>query len=266
MKRVAWVTDIHLNFVHPGVFDGFCRAVRAANPNLVLVGGDIGEAPTVEEYLGMLQDELQRPIYLVLGNHDFYRGSISEVRAAVKRRCARSAWLRWLPQEGAVEITAETGLVGHDSWADGRLGAGPRSSVMLNDYVFIRELAGLSTEERFRRLNGFGDEAAKYVREVLSRALDRYRRVVMLTHVPPFREAAWHNGGICDDDHLPHFACQTVGEVLREVMQARPDRELEVLCGHTHGSGFTQVLPNLSVRTGGATYGQPEVQEILTGS
>ena len=264
MKRVAWVTDIHLNFVQPGVFDGFCRAVRAANPDLVLVGGDIGEAPTVEEYLGMLQDELQRPIYLVLGNHDFYRGSISEVRAAVKRRCARSAWLRWLPQEGAVEITAETGLVGHDSWADGRLGRGIHSSVAMNDFRLIRELANLPAEERFARLGAFGDEAAAYFRDLLPRAFDRFRRVILLTHVPPFREASWYNGGYCDDDHLPHFTCKVVGDELLELMRERRDRDLTVLCGHTHGSGFTQVLPNLRVRTGGATYGQPAVQEILT--
>jgi hypothetical protein len=47
------------------------------------------------------------------------------------------------------------------------------------------------------------------------------------------------------------------------VMRAHPDRELLVLCGHTHGAGLAEVLPNLRVRTGGAAYGAPVVQRVL---
>jgi len=36
-----------------------------------------------------------------------------------------------------------------------------------------------------------------------------------------------------------------------------------VLCGHTHSSGETQILPNLFVKTGRAEYGAPELQEII---
>lgn len=39
-------------------------------------------------------------------------------------------------------------------------------------------------------------------------------------HVPPFREASWHQGRISDDDWLPHFTCKAVGDVLREAMVA----------------------------------------------
>jgi hypothetical protein len=46
-------------------------------------------------------------------------------------------------------------------------------------------------------------------------------------------------------------------------MAAHPDRQLTVLCGHTHGSGECRILPNLKVNTGGAVYGKPEVQQII---
>ena len=39
---------------------------------------------------------------------------------------------------------------------------------------------------------------------------------------------------------------------------------MTVLCGHTHSPGEAQVLPNLLVLTGGAEYGRPEVQRVLT--
>jgi hypothetical protein len=44
--------------------------------------------------------------------------------------------------------------------------------------------------------------------------------------------------------------------------RSRP-RKMTVLCGHTHGSGEAQVLPNLRVLTGGAVYGKPGVQRVL---
>ena len=45
-------------------------------------------------------------------------------------------------------------------------------------------------------------------------------------------------------------------------MTSRPDRQMTVLCGHTHGAE-AQVLPNLRVLTGGAEYGEPKVQRVL---
>ena len=74
MRRLAWLTDLHLNFVTPGHVDRLCRAVREAGADAVLLGGDIGEAPDVVEHLEGLDARLGLPIYFVLGNHDFYRG------------------------------------------------------------------------------------------------------------------------------------------------------------------------------------------------
>jgi hypothetical protein len=88
--------------------------------------------------------------------------------------------------------------------------------------------------------------------------------VIVLTHVPPFREACWRRGWISDDDWLPHFACRAFGEVLGEAMAAHSDCEMSVLCGHTHSAGEAQVLPNLRVLTSGAESGLPEVQRVLT--
>src|SRR5438874_8164912 len=94
-----------------------------------------------------------------------------------------------------------------------------------------------------------GDEASAYLRSVLPEALRRFRHVIVLTHVPPFREACWHQGRISTDDYLPHFTCKAAGDALREAMAAQPDRQMTVLCGHTHGEGEARILPNLRVLT-----------------
>ena len=42
--RLAWVTDIHLNFLRPPAAKAFYEQICAGEPDAVLVGGDIGEA------------------------------------------------------------------------------------------------------------------------------------------------------------------------------------------------------------------------------
>jgi hypothetical protein len=154
-------------------------------------------------------------------------------------------------------------LIGHDSWADGRLGIGSASQVELNDYHLIAELTGLSWQDRFMQLAKLGDQAADHFRIFLPQACVRFKNIILLTHVPPFREACWHEGRISNDEYLPHFACKAMGEVLVNVMKEHIDCKLTVLCGHTHSQGVADILPNLQVKTGGAEYGRPRLQELI---
>ena len=127
----------------------------------------------------------------------------------------------------------------------------------------IADLAWLGPAQRLAKLHELGDEAAGYFRRVLPQVLETYRRVLLLTHVPPFREAAWHEGAISSDHWLPHMSCKAVGDVLAELMGQHPDVEMTVLCGHTHGRGEATIRENLRVVTGGAQYGKPGVGGVL---
>jgi Icc protein len=261
--RLGWLTDIHLNFLRPGQRPEFYSQLVEMKLDAVLLGGDVGEAGSVTRYLSEMADALRIPIYFVLGNHDFYGGSIAGVRQNVARAAAESQWLHWLPTSGVVPLTADTALVGHDSWADGRLGDFFRSEVLLNDYIRIAELLSSGKRDRFAKLNALGDEAAEFLENRVLEALPRFKNVIVLTHVPPFREACWHEGQISNDDFLPHFACRAVGDRLAEIMRRHPECGMAVLCGHTHSPGFAQILDNLVVRTGGAEYGAPALQQVL---
>ncbi|OWK42137.1 hypothetical protein FRUB_04215 [Fimbriiglobus ruber] len=227
--------------------------------------GDIGEANDVAIFLNNIEQRVERPVYFVLGNHDFYRGSIAGVREKIRSLCSVTANLHWMPNAGIIPLTKDTCLVGHDGWGDGRLGDYHGSDVILNDWGLIEEFGGFHEvrDDRLAKLNALGDEAAVHFRSVLPEALKRFQHVVVLTHVPPFREACWHEGKISDDNWLPHFTCKAVGDALVEAMGAVPDRTMTVLCGHTHGGGEAQILPNLRVLTGGAKYGVPVVQRVL---
>ncbi|MFH1764459.1 MAG: metallophosphoesterase, partial [Gemmatimonadota bacterium] len=175
--RLAWLTDVHFEFLPQGEVAEFLGRVLDADPDAVLLGGDTGTAPTFPAYLARMEDALRRPVYFVLGNHDFHGGSIEEVRRTAAALTLRSRWLRWLPETGVVQVTPRTGLLGHGSWADGRLGSGAASTVLLNDYVQIRNFIPLDLAARFRKLNELGDEAAEFFARHLPEAADRFENL-----------------------------------------------------------------------------------------
>jgi predicted MPP superfamily phosphohydrolase len=265
MKRIAWLTDLHLNFLTAEELCEFLEQLANARADTVLISGDIAESRDVTHFLQKVADAAGAMIYFVLGNHDFYFSSIRDVRANVSALCRQDPRLVWLNEAGVVELTPQMGLVGHDGWADARLGDYERSHVMMNDYVLIEEFAGVDKEPRWPLLKAQADESADAVRKTLPVALDRYPRVLLVTHVPPFRDACWHEGKISDDEWLPHFTSQAMGDAILEIMRSFPRRELTVLCGHTHGRGEAQLgeHANIQVLTGGAEYGAPEIQRIF---
>lgn len=110
----------------------------------MLVTGDIGESRNVAPWLERMDDAWDRPIYFVLGNHDFYGGSIAGVRSEAAALSRKRPNLRYLTALGVCELTPRVGLIGDDGWADARLGNYEQSLVMMNDYRLIAELAPLS--------------------------------------------------------------------------------------------------------------------------
>ena len=278
--RLVWTTDLHLNFVDDAGRAALIEEIRAARPDHLLVGGDIAEADSFASHLERLVHEVDRPTSFVLGNHDYYKGSIEDVRQIAKQLSRTSPQIAWLPAVGVVSLTDDTALIGHGGWGDARAGNFLASRVVLNDYLLIDELRATALDDEAdrgvrpdvgrilnpdlqQRLQTLGDEAADRLRTAATEALADHRNVYVLMHVPPFREACWHDGQLSDDNWAPHFVCAAAGEALREVMAARPDQTMTVLCGHTHSSGETQILPNLTVLTGKAEYGSPRVQRVF---
>ncbi|HEV3345364.1 MAG TPA: metallophosphoesterase [Pirellulales bacterium] len=263
MQRVVWLTDLHLNFLEIRHTDEFLARVAGQHPDVVLIGGDIAEAPTVAGHLDRIATRLACPIYFVLGNHDFYFGSIKRVRQAVQELCAKHANLIYLTSAGAISLSPSTGLCGDDGWADARLGDYERSLVMMNDYRLIEELAGANKRDRWPMLKAMGDAAARHVEAALPQALAEHEEVLFLTHVPPLREACWYQGQISNDEWLPHFTCLAVGEAILRIMRDYPRQRLTVLCGHTHSPGDARPLDNVRILTGGAEYGSPQIQRVF---
>ncbi|MEL6342104.1 MAG: metallophosphoesterase [Myxococcota bacterium] len=267
--RLTWATDIHLNFVSADhARDVFCSSIRDSRPDAIAITGDIAEAPTVRDWLTLLADALApTPIYFVLGNHDYYHGSIPRVRKEMADLNRADPRLRWMGEGGAVFLDNNLAVVGHGGWGDARLGDFMTTTIRINDHRLIKELCGLPRENLMMWLQNLGQEGARSLQASIQKAIDGGAwRIIVLTHVPPFQETCWHEGATPADDSpwLPDFTCGAVGDMLMAVATKHPDIDFQVLCGHSHGAGIAQMADNLTVRTGGAEYRAPAIADVLT--
>ena len=263
MARFVWLTDIHLEMVDDERFQQLIDEINNESPQMLLLGGDTAVSGSISKWLMRIATTIKVPTYFVLGNHDYYYGSIEKVRLQIEGLCDFSPLLHWLPKCGPVTLSESCALIGHGGCGDGRYGDYDGSTVRLNDYMMIEELSSISKQERLSRLNILGDQAAQSMRQQLHDALDQADHVYALMHVPPFQQAALHEGQPSDDNHAPHFACKAVGDMFIKIMADAPGKHLTVLCGHTHGGGEVKITDNINTITAGATYREPAIARVL---
>ena len=177
-------------------------------------------------------------MYFVLGNHDFYRGSIQKTRQRVVETVKQARHLTYLTATEVVALTPQTALVGHDGWADTRLGDFNRSEVVLNDFRLIEELAacckGATLDKSGLKptMMALADEAARHFESVLKQAAAKFTHIIAATHVPPFRAAAWYDGRIADSNLLPYFASKVAGEAMQKVIHPPANQAAGALRPH----------------------------------
>lgn len=280
--KIAWATDIHLDFItSPGDLvasarnlDIFCQQIEKGNPESVILTGDISVSKFLKDHLIYIESKLRRPIYFVLGNHDFWGSTFEKVRKDCTDLSKSSEYLRYASCLPYVELTPRTALIGHDGWYDGYNGDPNGSNVVMNDWLrigeFVRENCVVaSSSAQSRNMNSIlaisreqsNAAAAHLVRSIKSVvAQKKYRTVIVLTHVPPFVEAHYHKGSPGDPAMHPWYTSRTMGSMLLSAAKSNPDIRFEVFCGHTHGKFSLQVTENLFCHVGGSEYSNPDTQ------
>ena len=265
--KLCWLTDIHLNFLHDEERRYFYQELKKAEFDAIAITGDIAEAPSICEILKEMDDQLSCPIYFVLGNHDYYRGNVEKVRSDVATLCEQHKNLYWMATAGEIKTSDDAALVGHDGWADGRYGDYENTRIVLNDSRLIKDLwtaRTLGKNQLGAKMQELADADAKELEQQLIMSVaQNYSRIIILTHVPHFEGAAWHEGQLSDKNWLPFFSSKAMGDVLLKVADKNPEINFLVLCGHTHSEGEYKASDNLFVKTGRAEYYHPEFIEIL---
>ncbi len=262
--RLLWLTDLHLDRARDADRHKFLGNLRSSHFDAAVITGDISSARFLRWHLLELGRACEpKPVYFVLGNHDFFGGSFADVDASVADVCRLQSNLKHLGSGEIIELTATEALIGHRGWSDGLAGYGFRSWIRQYDFRAIGDFQGKSKVEQFSRLKAMGAESGDYIKRVLPKALEKYHRVTIATHVPPFPAAARFGGKRCGLQFLPHFCNVGAGRAIYEVAKDFKEKRVAVLCGHTHRSAKLQFTSNISVMAGGVAPGRPGIQELL---
>jgi predicted MPP superfamily phosphohydrolase len=265
-EKAIWLTDIHLEFLELNDRMEFIKSLKRRVPNNIFITGDIGNYEVFTKIIPIMSSilsEKNKNIFYVLGNHDFYdaRRGIDEVRKL--NTSLEFSKLYYMSKLGwPYKITNDTSIIGHDSWYDAEAGDYWNTNFGTNDFNYINELKWSPKKEKFKKIQGLAKDGVDHIKIGLENL--KTNNVILLMHVPPFIESSRYNGKISEPAALPYFCCPSMGEMLYEYADKNKEKNITVLCGHTHEEYEFQPLKNLIVKTGKATYGNPEVQGILS--
>jgi|SRR6478609_4522330 len=268
MTKVAWVTDSHFNMLKPGKTEKFGKMV-ATRGYACIITGDIAEGNTVCSYLDEFQRGFGGHVYFVLGNHDIWKSSFSQVHEDVRDLCSENSQLHWLGS-GKVHHLGGSQICGVDGWYDYQAGLiSERPRFIMHDWHQIEEFKehfnlfqmgfGSPLTEQFRTLGQFSAIEAR----ATMRSCSKDKPVFFATHMPPFVEASWHKGKSSDSTHLPYYTNIALGYVLMEWAKENEHTQLTTLCGHTHSPGEYRQRDNHIVLTGKSEYGNPQVSKVF---
>ncbi len=260
---LAWITDPHFDHAKLETWRDWAEELLSHQPDGLIMTGDLSEGDDVSYQLQCLAETFARPIYFVLGNHDFYGKTIGETRRRMIELCRDSDHLHYLTDTGPISLAENCVLVGDDGWGDATQGDYAGSIVRLNDFALIEDFRAADPSSWQAMLQQEGRQSAERLRQKLNSLPESVKHVLIATHVPPFREACWYEGHTTNDDWAPFFVCGAVGDILMETAKANTDRMHTVLCGHTHHDGDAELLPNLVVHTGYSRYGTLDIESLI---
>lgn len=263
--KIDWVTDPHLDHLRSEEhLIKFLQTLHERESDALFVTGDIAESKTIYDFLGLLSGAYQRPIYFVLGNHDYYGTWMEHTHRRVRSVCSAvpEGTLNWMPDQEAVFLEDGVALVGHGGLYDAREGK-PGMVMSMADFYLPRGIYDLadclnrSARHLFRRLEELAAECSDHVMRTASNAVaEGARKVVVLTHVPPFLAASYFRGKPSDENSRAWYVNKTLGETLLDLADRHPEVSFVCLAGHTHGERDVQIRDNLRVCVGRARYGR----------
>ena len=258
---ILWCTDLHLNFLRYA--DGPLEFAKSLDQNAdgLIITGDTSDGYSLEFHLRQLAEGFPKPIYFTLGNHDFYGSSFAKIDKMVIDLTNEVSNLFCL-NHGPHKI-GDTYIVGVGGWYDGYNGD-CNSPVQLADWELIKELRAGKANRRIllKLLRERAALEANVLDYQLKEACEFSDNIIVCTHVPPYAEAAWHQGRPSDRFWVPWFSSGTLGKVIDNNARINHTKTFLVLTGHSHSPGI-YYRDNVTVYTGGAKYGFPELNGVL---
>lgn len=224
--------------------------IHKENPKGIFFTGDISNIGiTFISDLKFIAERIDIPIYFVCGNHDFWFSSFKETYKNIRELCNKHKNLFWLSDIDVVKITNDIGVIGSEGWYDARIG-NVNYLKYTADWYMIHEFKRLSPEERIVEYRKLAQASADRLSNLLDKSLNKLDTIYLLTHFPPWKEAHRDSGTFLEKFWLPYNVNITLGKALEEVMLKHNDKNLIVLCGHTHEEISIRVSKNIECNVG----------------
>lgn len=269
--RLAWLTDIHLDCVEDLQATVNSLANATAHVDGVILSGDISVSHSLMYHLDVLEAAFNKPIYFVLGNHDYYYSDILRVRKEVISECQDKRHCKYLGGLPFVMLSPTIALIGSDGWYDAYNGDASKSQFIMSDWLNIGDFKPAITnvssgkQMNMNYIMQVSREICKasvaHIARGINAIASNVNDVLIVTHVPPF-EQAYTNGkykNIPNDHVTPWYTSRMMGEMLMSASKTYPHVQFTILSGHTHSEYQGDITPNLRIKVGKSSYGTPQV-------
>lgn len=273
MIKIAHITDTHLDFISDEDTCEYFQTLADIHKNVDIIvhSGDISHSHHVRDNIISMMRFIKKPIAFVLGNHDYYYSQIQNVRSEITKLVSTTFVknaVHYLTTSEPIYVN-DVCIIGHDCWYDAHHG-NPWAGGALNDWRFIREFANVSegrtcvNEDIINLARCLALEGAVHIERNIEKAINNdFKKIVVVSHVPPFAESHVFNGDRGTSPALPWYTCKALGDLLISVALDNPDVEFLSLHGHTHSFFDKKIMPNLQTRVGNSVYGNPGVGNVL---
>lgn len=209
-QSILWVTDTHLDTSNIATL---IDAFKKKAPHAIFITGDIANGNVVN-ILDLICQQINIPIYFVLGNSDHaYSTQITHVRQDLEKLSQKRGNLHYA-RTAPIMIQSErhhkTALVGFDGYA--------------NSWSVDPELK-----------QNDGNMCQKTIEDAIAQGA---KRIIILTHVPPFITDCWYKGKPSTLKQAQHYMSSQSGEIFSKLAKMHPDVTFIVYCGHTHNRSY----------------------------
>ena len=255
MKKFIWFSDTHLNLsALPFLKRRFIKELRDSGADGLFLTGDVSIGLFLEYDLRFIAKNFPGQIYFVLGNHDYHGRKMKSVHEMVRRMCAECPNLHWMTDENVVSLTDEVALIGTEGWYDASLGDPSLLRytldwILTHDFYVLGDMAS-----RIKHWTELARESALRIGEKLEAALKTHKTVYVLTHYPPWKDAAVIPGTSLPMFWLPYNTNASMGEEIERIMCEQRDKNVVVLSGHTHVPCHLRVSESIECIVARASY------------
>ena len=263
-KKYIWLSDTHLSMsIIPAMKRRFIDRITSINADGLILTGDISNGLWLESDLRYLAEHHPKPIYFVLGNHDYYWRHMGSVQYDVRRLCAEYKNLIWLTESQQQILSDGVSLVGHEGWFDANCGDRDSTWWAIDRILNLDFWRAGDHIDQIYMWRAMARQSADVLEEKIVNAVRSSRTVYVATHFPPWEEASRSDGSILEKMWYAYNTNVELGRRLQKIAAAT-DAQITVLAGHTHLMCNLMVSKNLTCRVAPSSYwGKVGPEELI---